>query len=222
MNKKQLLLPMLICLFPALIGVFLYEKLPEQLPIHWNGAGEIDDYSHKAMVFFGFPIFFMVMELIMYAGISADPKKQNQSPKVKTLCLWLLPVTLLLVYSITVTVALGYEVNVINIICLFLGAVFVIIGNYLPKGKQNYTIGYRIPWTLNDAENWNKTHRLAGYLWIVGGLILIVSALLVHDTVVLPGVTCGLIVLCFVPVAYSFILYRQKNNECNDKEKEDE
>ena len=220
MNKKQLLSPTLICLLPALVGAFLYDKLPEQLPIHWNVAGEIDNYGHKALVLFGFPIFFMMAELFMYASITTDPMKQNQSPKVKTLCLWLLPVTLLVVYSITVSVAMGYEVNVGGIICLFLGVIFVIIGNYLPKGRQNYTIGYRIPWTLNDAENWNKTHRLAGYLWIVGGLVLIVSALLVHDTVVLAGVTVGLLILCVVPVLYSVILYRKKNNTCNQKEDE--
>lgn len=212
MNKKRLLFPMVICLLPALVGAFLYNELPEQLPIHWNGAGEIDDYGSKALVLFGFPIFFMLMELFVYAAFTTDPKRMNQSQKLKSLFLWLLPVTEMMVLLVTITSALGYEVNVVSIICLFVGVLFVIVGNYLPKCKQNYTMGYRIPWALQDEDNWNKTHRLAGYLWLLGGIVLIVLTLLVYETLVLAGVTVALIILFFIPVIYSYLLYRNKNN----------
>ena len=54
---------------------------------------------------------------------------------------------------------------------------FTIIGNYLPKARQNYTIGIKIPWTLANEENWNRTHRLAGYLWMACGILMIIMCL---------------------------------------------
>lgn len=212
MNKKQLLLPMLACFLPVLVGVFLYDALPEQLPIHWNSAGEIDDYGHKAAVLFGFPLFFMFMEAVVYGAFTTDPKKVNQPHKLKVLFLWLLPVTEVIVLFVTITSAWEYEVDVVSIICLFMGVIFMIVGNYLPKCKQNYTMGYRISWALQDMDNWNKTHRLAGYLWILGGILLIILTLLVRKTLVLAGVTVGLIILFFIPVIYSYSLYKKKNN----------
>ena len=56
-----------------------------------------------------------------------------------------------------------------------MGLVFIIIGNYLPKCKQNYTVGIKLPWTLNSEENWNKTHRLAGYVFMLCGIMQIVD-----------------------------------------------
>ena len=215
MNKKQLLLPMLACFLPVLAGVLLYEVLPEQLPIHWNSAGEIDDYGHKAAVLFGFPVFFMLMEAVLYGALTTDPKKMNQSQKLKSLSLWLLPVTEVIVLFLTITSVLEYEVNVVSMICLFMGALFVIVGNYLPKCKQNYTMGYRIPWALQDTDNWNKTHRLAGYLWMLEGVVLIIVTLLVREALVLAGVMAVLIILFVVPVIYSYCLYKRKNNTCD-------
>ena len=52
----------------------------------------------------------------------------------------------------------------------------IVIGNYLPKTRRNYIIGIRLPWTLENDENWSKTHRLAGKIWVLGGLLLFLNA----------------------------------------------
>ena len=59
-----------------------------------------------------------------------------------------------------------------------IGVLFMIIGNYLPKCKQNYTMGIKLPWTLDDEENWNRTHRFAGFLWVAGGVVIAINAFL--------------------------------------------
>ena len=85
-----------------------------------------------------------------------------------------------------------------------LGIIFVILGNYLPKAKQNYTFGYKIPWTLNSEENWNKTHRLAGWIMVIAGIIFIINAFFLFEWV--PAV---LTVLALAPVVYSYLLYKK-------------
>ena len=87
------------------------------------------------------------------------------------------------------------------------GILFVVIGNYLPKTKQSYTMGIKLPWTLASEENWNRTHRLAGFLWVIGGILLILLTLLrLWNTwtfllVIIP--------MSVVPMIYSYLLYRK-------------
>jgi uncharacterized membrane protein len=68
---------------------------------------------------------------------------------------------------------LGYPVNTTYVGELFVGMILIVIGNYMPKARQNYTIGIRLPWTLANEENWNRTHRIAGYLWLISGILVV-------------------------------------------------
>lgn len=90
---------------------------------------------------------------------------------------------------------------------------FIGIGNYMPKLKQNYTIGIKVPWTLNSEENWNMTHRMAGKVYVVAGVISIIIALL--NNVLSDEVTIIIFMAVFLvtgigSVAYSFWLYKVK------------
>ena len=89
-----------------------------------------------------------------------------------------------------------------------LGLLFLIIGNYLPKARQNYTIGIKIPWTLANEENWNRTHRLAGYLWMICGILMIFNCL----TRFVPAIWLFgiLLIMVLVPCIYSFWLHAKK------------
>ena len=82
------------------------------------------------------------------------------------------------------------------------------VGNYLPKCRQNYTVGIKIPWTLHDEENWNHTHRMAGYLWIFGGLLMIANIFLKWDWLVFAVVMVAVV----VPTIYSYLYYRKHGN----------
>ena len=88
---------------------------------------------------------------------------------------------------------------------LLLGILFTVIGNYMPKAKQSYTMGIKLPWTLNSEENWNRTHRLAGFVWSVGGLLMIVNGFV--QWVWLSEII--VFAMIFIPIVYSFVLYRK-------------
>jgi len=85
------------------------------------------------------------------------------------------------------------------------GLVLAIVGNYLPKCKQSYTIGIKIPWTLSSEENWNRTHRFAGRIWVAGGLLLMLTGFVGGFWIFL-GVV---LVMVFAPCIYSYILHRK-------------
>lgn len=92
---------------------------------------------------------------------------------------------------------------------ILVGVVFIIIGNYLPKCRQSYTVGIKLPWTLDSEENWNRTHRMAGGLWMAGGAVLMLLSLLgqISVFIFLPVV----LVMTLVPTVYSYLLYRKLN-----------
>ena len=100
-------------------------------------------------------------------------------------------------------------VNINFMANLLLGVIFIVIGNYLPKCRQNYTIGIKLPWTLSDTENWDRTHRFAGKIWMLCGVLEIIVGFL--PIAQFEIVTIALILLATIPVAvYSYLLYRKK------------
>ena len=135
----------------------------------------------------------------------ADPKKANHSEKVMQLVLWIIPALTIVLSAITYMTALGQEVRVEILLPLLVGLTFAVIGNYLPKCKQSYTIGIKLPWTLHSEENWNRTHRLAGRLWLVGGVGIMLTAVFGSFWILL-AIT---LVMVLVPTVYSYSLHRK-------------
>ena len=134
-----------------------------------------------------------------------DPKKKNHTGNVINLVLWICPALSVLLSAITYSTALGNEVRVEIIIPVFLGFVLTVIGNYLPKCKQNYTVGIKLPWTLNSEENWNRTHRLGGRVMMIGGIATMISGFFGIFWFAL----ISLAVMLIVTFVYSYVLHRK-------------
>ena len=204
-NLKTLIITSILTLLPILAGLYLWNTLPGQVPIHWNINGEVDGWSSKAFFVFGLPGIMLAVQWLCVLVTGADPKKANHSGKVMQLVLWIIPALTIVLSAFTYMTALGREVRVEIIMPLLVGLIFTIIGNYLPKCKQNYTIGIKLPWTLHSEENWNRTHRLAGRLWLAGGIGIMLTAVLGGFWVML-AIT---LVMVLVPTVYSYILHRK-------------
>ena len=202
-NWKMLLITSLAILLPVFAGVLLWSQLPEQIPSHWNMQGEIDGYSSKPFSVLGLPLILLAIHWFIVCVTLADPKKQNHSEKILHLVFWIVPALSIILSAVTYSTAMGKGVRMEIFVSVLLGLLFVAIGNYLPKCKQNYTIGLKLPWTLHSEENWNRTHRLAGWLWVIGGLLLISAGFfnLMWLTLSAP------LLMALVPTIYSYILY---------------
>ena len=204
-NWKLMVITSIVILLPILAGVILWNQLPEQIPSHCNAVGEVDGWSSKPFAVFGMPLILLAFQWICALGTGADPKKRNHSAKIQQLVLWIIPVISALLHVIVYAVALGKEVRVEAVMPVFIGLVLAVVGNYLPKCKQNYTIGIKIPWTLNSEENWNRTHRFAGRLWLVCGIALMLTGFFGGFWIFLPIV----LLMVLAPMIYSYILHRK-------------
>lgn len=204
-NLKVLIITSVIILLPIVAGLALWDQLPEQVPIHWNAEGEVDGWASRPVAVFVPSAMMLALQWLCVVVTSADPKKQNHPEKVKVLVFWLIPVITVFISALMYVSALGVSVRVETLMPILLGLVFVAIGNYMPKCKQNYTIGIKIPWTLASEENWNRTHRLAGWVWVGGGVVMLLSGFLSIFWLTLVPV----IIMVAVPLIYSYILHKK-------------
>ena len=204
-NLKVLIITSIVILLPILAGVILWNQLPDPMPSHWNAAGEIDGWSSKPFAVFGLPFILAAAQWLCLLATGADPKKKNHSDKMIHLVLWIIPVLSVVMHTFVYLIALGYGVRMEVMMPIFVGLIFTIIGNYMPKCKQNYTIGIKIPWTLDNEENWNKTHRFAGWLWTFCGVAIMLTGFLGSFWIFLPIA----LLMVIVPIVYSYLLHRK-------------
>ena len=203
-EKKTLILTSLVTLIPIIVGLLLWNQLPDVIPTHFGMDGTPNGWSSKAFTVFGIPLLMLFFHLLCVGITSQDPKYDNMNEKLYALVLWICPVVSLLVVVTCYGGALGWGLNISKYAIAGTGIVLVIIGNYLPKCKQNYTMGIKLPWTLDDEENWNKTHRLAGFLWVVGGLLITLNAFVGNEWFFI----LISIVMTIVPMVYSYLYFK--------------
>ena len=206
-NKWMMLVTSLLILLPIAAGLILWEQLPEQLPIHWNAAGEVDGWCSKTQGVFLMPVVLLAVHWLCVLVTGQDPKNKDKNEKAKAMILWLIPVLSLVVNGMVYAYALNRDVNIQTLLPIFLGVVFVVIGNYLPKCSRNSTIGLKLPWTLNSDENWNATHRLTGKIWMSGGLVVAATVLLPANLSFWIMIAIGA-VMVLVPAGYSYWFYK--------------
>lgn len=206
-NRKELWLTTLLCLLPALAGALLYRRLPESVATHFGMNGEADGWSSRAFAVFGLPALTAGLNLLLHFALRSDPKRQNVSPVLRAIAVWTVPAVSIFAGAVTLGNALGYTVHVEVVTPLLVGLLFIAIGNYLPKTKQSYTTGFKLPWTLASEENWNRTHRLAGFLWVLGGAAAVLLSLLrVWNAWLFLMLIAA---LALVPSVYSYLLYKK-------------
>lgn len=208
-HKGKLIVTSALMLLPMVVGLILWNRLPDSIAIHFGPGNVPDGWAGKGMAVFGLPGLLLGLHLLCLGVTGADPRRRNIGRRSLALVFWILPVVSLTTCSATYAVALGVAVNIEMVCALLLGVVLIIVGNVLPKTKQNYTFGIKLPWTLHDPENWNHTHRFGGWCMVIAGALLMVTSFLG-----LWQVTLGvLLTAALAPMIYSYLYDRRHREE---------
>lgn len=214
-NKKGLLLSSLVILLPMFFGLLMWNRLPERMTTHWGISGQADGSGSRAFAVFMPPLLMLLMHwLCVWLSFIKDRKNIEQDRKIQGLVLWIFPITSLFACSMQYAAAFGISFTegiLPKLLPLFLGVLFLAFGNYMPKCRQNHTIGIRVKWTLASEENWNATHRFAGKVWVLGGFLIIVCGIFLPSWISFSITMPVLIALTIIPVVYSWRFYRDSH-----------
>lgn len=204
-SKKNIIIATLLSLLPIVVGLLLWDKLPAEIPTRFDINGVAVNHSSKMLAVIILPAILAGVVLLVGFMTANDPKQKNINNKMMNVGIFAIPVVSNVMNICICMMALGYSVDITTITFIGIGILFMVIGNYLPKTKQNYTVGIKVPWALNSTDNWNKTHRLGSRLFILAGLLIIVDAWFKSFILLI----IAILIVTIVPIAYSYILYKK-------------
>ena len=157
-------------------------------------------------------VLFLVTDCMLVTIIFYDNRNRQQSSKVIGMVIWIIPVTTLIYNGMARLISMDADSENLFMAVIYFGTglLFMIIGNYLPKVKQNNTIGIRVVWTLQDEENWSATHRFSGKLWVASGVLCMLCGLFGESIAALVLYIVSIMAAAIVSILYSYLFYKKK------------
>ncbi len=200
---KSLVITSIVCVLPIFLGIFLWKRLPETMAIHFNINNEPDNFASKGFVVFGLPLLMMVVQMFCCFINDINAHKHGERLKFERATKWIIPIMTLILQTITLGYSLGWNVDMRKVAIVIVGAIFLIIGNYMPK--FDYIKNYDI-----DTEKAIKINRFIGIETVIMGILMLV-------TIFLPPITTAIWLILFVPYTLIGIIYgikigRKKDN----------
>ncbi len=188
--------------------------LPQLFPVHWGLDGRPDGWGGAGQLLlmtgtgFGSALLLKFLPFI-------DPKRKNYDRfsggyRALRLCFsvfYCFMTGIMLAGALWPDLAGALSVD--RLVTAGVGLLLCVMGNFMPKFKQNYFCGIKSPWALADEDNWRLTHRFAGPLWFWGGLAIAACAFLLRGAALAAAVGAGVAAMALVPYVYSYFLFKK-------------
>jgi uncharacterized membrane protein len=215
-NKKMVLIYVLLLIgIPFIYATYLYPSLPEIIPTHFNIKGEADGFGGKDSIYLG-PSIMGLTSLFTYfllANIKKiDPKRAEQIDDALFQKFGFFTVLFLTTLSMVILYATTHQsISIEKLLFPMMGLAFAGMGLYMPKIKQNYFAGFKLPWTLENEDNWNATHKIAGKVWLYGGIVQFFAGMAFSSVTSFVIFFIAMIVMVLVPTIYSYRMFKNGN-----------
>ena len=208
--SKTKVLIWILALIPLALVAILFNRLPDMIPMNWGLEGEIW-YGHRMHIWWLAALSPFIAGLLMILP-RIDPRKKNYEKFrsfYDTFCL-LQTLVILVVVGLILSESLNPGRLRVELVAFAIcGVLFVFVGNMLPKVKSTFFVGIRTPWTLSNNDVWNKTHRLGGFMFFFGGLLIIALSFFPIGIAMLVILFAIIATIVLVPVVMSYVWYRK-------------
>ncbi len=212
--NKLWLFSAIVLLVMGGLSVWAWQQLPANasIPVHWGIAGTPDRYGSKLEGLFLLPVVTTGIALLFTIILYVDPLRQNiqRSNKAYSIMWVVLMLFMAILHTVTVLIALGWAINIGVVITVALGILFMVLGNYMGKIRRNYTFGIKTPWTLASDVVWDKTHRLGGKVFMLSGLLILLSALFAGSALQVLIMLSVILGATLLVVVYSYLVWRNE------------
>lgn len=203
---------LILILLAVAVTIWLYPRLPDPMPTHWNFQNEVDGYSSRAAGAWLMPLMAAGIYLLLVAIPFLDPRRENVASMADLYRLVRLGMTgfmTLLHIVLLMAVLYGRSDLVGRAVPAIVGLLFLLIGNYMPRMRPNWFMGIRTPWTLSSDTVWRKSHLLGGRLFMLAGFTLFLIPFL-PEAVASIALIAVILVAAFLPIVYSYVIFRRE------------
>ncbi|MDD5055315.1 MAG: SdpI family protein [Candidatus Peribacteraceae bacterium] len=211
-SRPLLWVKILIVAGMFLAGALLYPRLPDLITTHWGISGQPDGWMPKAYGTWLLPGLALLLMILFPILSRLDPKHENYALFARTWEIIQIAIVAMMAYIFAVQLYASIHPEAATLVGRFIflgmGALFVVIGNYMGKIRQNFFVGLRTPWSLSDPEVWSLSQRFGGWMFVFGGLAFMIEAAI--WTYEIPVFIAVLLLVTVVPIAYSYLLYRAR------------
>jgi uncharacterized membrane protein len=191
------------------VAAWAWTQVGDRLPIHWNIRGEVDGWGNKFTGLLLMPIVVLGIYVLTLLVPLVDPGHRNYQNFGRAFAAIRIANVLFmaLIYANAVLAAFGRAVNMSTLVMPATGVLFIVIGNFMSKIRPNWFVGVRTPWTLSSKLSWDKTHRLAGWLFIAMGVLFFVMLLAPNTWMLVTILSIDAICVIWI-IVYSYLVYR--------------
>ena len=195
-NLKTLIITCFVTLAPILLGVAMYDKLPEQVAIHFDINNTPDNFAPKAFAVFGLPLLVLAFQIFCCVVVDIAEAKSGKREKFTRISKWVIPVVSLVIYPATIFYALGNDLDIRRIAVFIVGILFIVLGNYLPKANHIQIMGKMRELNSDHAR---KYLRLMSYLMVGFGFLFLI-------TLFFPPIASVVVLLLLIPFSILSII----------------
>lgn len=205
-----------VCMANVAGHLAVLPSLPAQIPVHWGADGAVNGWGPSwTVAALGFLPLVLLATLWLVPRI--DPKGAAYAKSGRFYLGFVIAFTVFMcgmtwLSELTVWGVVPQTGAVGIIVTTAIGVLFIGMGNYLPRVRQNYTMGVKTPWALADPENWRRTQRFGGKCFVVMGVGFIAFG---FTASALPdgAATAGIAAIALIPMAamylYSYLIWRK-------------
>ncbi len=183
----------ILCLLPIVLGMALWNDLPDIMAIHFDINNNPDGFASKGFVVFGLPVLMVVLQAICCFINDINSHKHGERKKFERVTKWIIPVMTIVLQIATLGYGLGWSIDVRKIVAIIVGGVFLIMGNYMPK--SDFVKDYDL-----DTEKARKINRFIGFEMVIMGILFIIS-------IFLPPIATIICILLLIPYAVLSVAY---------------
>jgi len=201
----------LIIMAAIATGIIIYPYLPDQVPAHWNIAGQVDRYTSRFWGAFGIPLLTLGIYLLMIILPGLDPKRQNYNKFRGSYRIIKLSFVLFMawIYAVVLLNTFNGNFPVDRTVITAIGLLFILLGNFMSRFRHNYFVGIKTPWTLASEDVWSKTHRFGSRVWVIAGLVIAAAGIFIGGRQGFALFITAIAAAALIPVIYSYIIYKK-------------
>jgi uncharacterized membrane protein len=213
-SVKEIFVVGVLIALPFIYLGSIYNSLPAIIPTHFNHKGEVDGTGEKSILLV-VSIFMTCVSLFTYLIVKnankIDPKKNTQSPELLQKIAYMILIFLCAILLVIIHSAKTGSLNPTQLLLPLIGLLFASLGNFMHSIKPNYFIGMRLPWTLEDPENWRKTHQISSKIWMAGGILIAAVSPFMSPAIGFIFAMIILFVIIIYPIIFSYQLFKKSS-----------